>query len=419
MDTITHGIVGALAGKAFFAGRDLPSRSITGMSSNAESDPLASAAIAACTLGAIFPDIDVFAGPIARNPLAIMEWHRNISHSLVLLPVWALLLAAATIPLARGLRWKRPSFAKLTLIYAFGLASHVFLDVITNFGTMVWSPIKYSRVAWDWLFILDLTLTALALVPQIAAWCYRVPAKFSLRAGVAWALLTAAAFGGYSLAAIAGYGFPIWVVAIVSALMAAVLWLPAIRDIGFGWRRANWCRVGFTLVCVYLGFAAAAHRKALADVKDFAASHQLQVESLAALPLPPTLTHWAGVISSPEGVWRTTFHVPGGDIESARHYSDARSDQYVQEAKKLRDVQVYLWFARFPIWQVRQQEGKTIVEISDVRFFREEPDADGSAEARPSRSLIGARRNASSFTFEVVFDTGGQVISSGFKKPES
>src|ERR1039458_4718819 len=101
MDTITHGIVGALAGKAFFAGRDVPARSLDGAWNNAQSSPTARAAILGCTVGSIFPDIDIFAGPLARNPLAIMEWHRNITHSLVILPVWAVLLAAISLPLAR------------------------------------------------------------------------------------------------------------------------------------------------------------------------------------------------------------------------------------------------------------------------------------------------------------------------------
>ena len=140
--------------------------------------------------GSIFPDIDIFAGPLARNPLAIMEWHRNITHSLVMLPVWAVLLAAVSLPLARWLRWKAPSFPRLFGICAVGLATHVFLDLVTSFGTMVWSPLRYSRVAWDWLFILDLTLTAIALVPQLAAWCYREPGKFERRAGAVWAVLT-------------------------------------------------------------------------------------------------------------------------------------------------------------------------------------------------------------------------------------
>jgi membrane-bound metal-dependent hydrolase YbcI (DUF457 family) len=91
VDTFTHGIVGALVGKAFFAGRDVPAGSAESTQPHSETAPTARAAIAACTLGSIFPDIDTFAGPIARNPLAIMEWHRNITHSLVMLPVWAVL----------------------------------------------------------------------------------------------------------------------------------------------------------------------------------------------------------------------------------------------------------------------------------------------------------------------------------------
>jgi membrane-bound metal-dependent hydrolase YbcI (DUF457 family) len=418
MDSITHGIVGALAGKAFFAGRDFPAGSSAEKPFLAGSDPVARAAITACTLGAMFPDLDVFVGPIARNPLAIIEWHRNITHSLVVLPVWALLLAAISLPLARWLRWKRPSFAKLAGIYAVALASHVFLDVATSFGTMAWSPIRYTRVAWDWVFIVDLTVTALALLPQLAAWCYREPAKFKGRAGFAWACVTAGALGGYALAASVGYGFPIWVAGAVSTLMAAVLCVPAIGGAGFGWRRASWCRVGLALVCVYIGFAGAAHRQALADVEHFAASHHLQVEFLAALPLPPTLTHWAGVIGTPEGVWRTTFYVPGGDVERTHLYSNARSNRYVREAKKLRDVQVYLWFARFPIWQVMQRQGQTVAEVTDVRFFREQQEVEASEEARPARRFFGVRRNTAGFTFEVVFDGEGRVVSHGFKNPE-
>jgi inner membrane protein len=110
MDTITHGIVGALAGRALFAGRDVPAVSADAAALCSESDPVARAAITACTLGAMFPDIDVFAGPIAHNPLAIIEWHRNITHSLVMLPIWALLLAGVSLPLARRLGWKPPSY---------------------------------------------------------------------------------------------------------------------------------------------------------------------------------------------------------------------------------------------------------------------------------------------------------------------
>ena len=132
MDTITHGIVGALAGKALFAGRDVPTGSAKGGTYHALSSPAARAAIVACTLGAMFPDIDIFAGPLARNPLAIMEWHRNITHSALMLPLWALVLAALSLPLARLLKWKSPPFLVLFAIYAVGIATHIFLDVVTK-----------------------------------------------------------------------------------------------------------------------------------------------------------------------------------------------------------------------------------------------------------------------------------------------
>ena len=418
MDTITHGIVGALAGKALFAGRDVPAGFAKGGESGALSSPTARAAIVACTLGSMFPDIDIFAGPLARNPLAIMEWHRNITHSGVILPIWALLLTAISIPLARLLKWEAPPFLTLFAIYAVGIATHIFLDLVTSFGTMVWSPLRYSRPAWDWVFIIDLTLTGIALVPQLAAWCYREPEQFWRRSICVWAALTVGAFGGYFFADISGYGFPIAIVGVVSAIFAVIIFVPAAQGAGFRWTRARWCRAGLAVLCAYIGLAAEAHHKAFADVEHFAAAQQLQVESLAALPLPPTLTHWVGLVSTPKGVWRTTFHEPGGAVESKQLYTDAHSREFIEQARKLHDVQVFLWFARYPVWRVRQREGQqTVVEISDVRFFREHvPDA--VAVPQPSTGVSGIRPRPSGFTFDVVFDAGGRIISHGFREPE-
>jgi membrane-bound metal-dependent hydrolase YbcI (DUF457 family) len=418
MDTITHGIVGALAGKALFAGRDVPAGLAENSARRALSSPTARAAIVACTLGAMFPDIDIFAGPLAHNPLAIMEWHRNITHSAIMLPLWALILAAVSIPLARGVKWESPPFWSLFVIYAAGIATHIFLDLATNFGTMLWSPLRYSRPAWDWVFIIDLTLTGIALTPQFAAWCYREPGQFKFRAIGAWAALTAGAIGAYFFASGAGYGFPIVVVFVVSAIFAIIIFLPAAQGAGFRWARASWCRAGMALLCAYIGLAAAAHHKALADVERFAHAQHLQVDSLAALPLPPTLTHWVGLVSTADGVWRTTIHEPGGAVESKQLYTDVQSREYIEQARKLRDVQVFLWFARYPVWRVRQVDGqRTVIEISDLRFFRENvPDSDPAPQ--PSRGAAGLRPRRAGFTFQVVFDAGGRIISHGFREPE-
>ncbi len=418
MDTITHGIVGALAGKALFAGRDIPAGAANNLAARALSSPTARAAIVACTLGAMFPDIDIFAGPLMHNSLAIMEWHRNITHSVLLLPFWALLLAILSVPLAHLLKWQSPPFWKLFIVYALGIATHIFLDLITSFGIMLWSPLNYSRSSWDLVFILDLTLTAIALVPQFAAWCYREPRQFWQRAVGVWVVLAAAAFGTYSFASSQGYGFPIAIAGIASAVFAAILFVPAAQGVGFRWTRASWCRAGLLLLCAYISLAAITHHKAFADVGRFVAAQGLQAKNMAAVPLPPTLTHWVGMVETPEGVWRTTFHEPGGSVETTQFYADAQDSELIEQARKLHDVQVFLWFARYPIWRVRQRQGQqTVINIFDARFFRES-DLHELADSQSSKNTAGVGPRRAGFVFQIVFDARGSIISHGFREPE-
>ena len=92
MDTITHGIAGALIGKAVFRGDDMFTRR-----------PMNPRRIVTWSLmfGAIFPDADVIRGWFDHNDMLIMTWHRSITHSLVCLPIWALALALLTRAIAR------------------------------------------------------------------------------------------------------------------------------------------------------------------------------------------------------------------------------------------------------------------------------------------------------------------------------
>ncbi len=74
MDTITHGIVGALIGKGFFAGE--PSRAAASWREPPRTP--SRVAILSCTIGAMFPDIDVLAGQLAHNNLALMTWYPTL-----------------------------------------------------------------------------------------------------------------------------------------------------------------------------------------------------------------------------------------------------------------------------------------------------------------------------------------------------
>src|SRR6202162_436180 len=108
MDTITHGIAGALLGKALFGGDQMfAMRSVN----------RGRVITWSLMLGAIFPDIDVLRETLSRNDLLILTWHRSITHSLLCLPLFALALAAVTRWLVRWRKWDAPSFAALTAIY--------------------------------------------------------------------------------------------------------------------------------------------------------------------------------------------------------------------------------------------------------------------------------------------------------------
>src|SRR6202166_1740260 len=185
MDTITHGIAGALIAKALFKGDDLFA-----------SRPMNRQRIVTWStmLRAIFPDSDVFRDIFSRDPMLVISWHRSITHSVLCLPVFALLLAGLTRWVARWRKWDAPSFAVLAGIYGAGILSHILLDLVTSFGTMVWSPLKWSRPAWDLIFIVDFTFTGILLVPQILAWVQDRPEKFRRRAIASFVIFALAIF---------------------------------------------------------------------------------------------------------------------------------------------------------------------------------------------------------------------------------
>src|SRR5579859_7995753 len=128
MDTITHGIAGALIGKAVFRGEDMFA-----------SQPINRARIITWSLmlGAIFPDADMFRDFLSSNQMLILTWHRGVTHSLLCMPFFALVLAALTRWFGRWRKWDAPSFGALTGIYAIGILSHILLDLVTSFGTML------------------------------------------------------------------------------------------------------------------------------------------------------------------------------------------------------------------------------------------------------------------------------------------
>lgn len=430
MDTITHGIAGALIGKALFNGDDLFTMR-----------PMSRRRIVtwSAMLGAIFPDADTFRDMLSHNELLVITWHRSITHSLLCLPVWVLLLAALTRWIVRWRKWDAPSFAALAGIYAVGILSHILMDLITSFGTMVWSPLEWSRPAWDLVFIVDFTFAGILLVPQILAWVHERPENSRRRALVSLAVFILAVFAVQAIGNAVGAPISATTVFLFD-VMLAILFLAPLRsnkelparaqkktqrsDFDEGnsvpenlspntkanlYRR--WNRVGLICGCAYIGAAVFAHHAALSRVKNFSTLQKLEITSMGALPFPPSLWRWDGLVRTPRGVYELRMDLsqkspyesrtanPAEQLPlEYRFYPEAYPNVFIEAAKELPAVQKVLWFDRFPVTRFHQEGGDAVVEFCDMRF----------PQTR--------RGHAAPFTYRVRIGPGGNVLEQGWEK---
>ena len=385
MDTISTGIGGALLAKA------LPE------------DWRGPRGTWAVTLASVVPDADVFADFLSNDPLADLTQHRGFTHSLVGVAVMAPLLALLLWRFTRDKNYKR-----LLGLVTLGLLWHLFTDLSTSWGTMVFYPFNRDRVVWDWIFIIDFFFTGFLLLPQLLAWTYRERdsgerAGALRRGALLWGLL--AAFAALVIRLVSpffGANFQWGLLALVGGVLAAIFLAPALREWGFRQSRAVLCRIGVAVFAAYIGLCVVSHALAVRRVEQFLTSQQQaearhQVESLAAIPQPLSPFRWSGLILTSGGVYQSWFSVFDENPPEFEFFPSAAND-YVARAKEVSEAKTYLWFARFPVARYRAEGGRHIVEWTDRRFN-------------------AVRQRNPAFVFRVVFNEQGQVLSAGFPEP--
>lgn len=149
MDTLTHALSGALLARAT-APKEAPAGSLKRR-------------IAAGFLACASPDLDIVA--LSFGPLAYMENHRGVTHSLVLVPLWALLYSWILAKILREPRGWRALFG----IAAMSLALHIAGDVITTYGTMILAPFSNWRAQIGTTFIIDLWFSGIIIAGLAAS----------------------------------------------------------------------------------------------------------------------------------------------------------------------------------------------------------------------------------------------------------
>ena len=159
MDTLTHALSGALLARAT-APKDLPPRALPRR-------------VAAGFFACAAPDLDFVIGFI--GPVEYLLNHRGPTHSIVLLPAWALLYSWI---LAFVLR-EPGGWRALYGVVAMALGAHIVGDLITSFGTVVLAPLSDWRAAIGTTFIIDLWFSGIILAGLVGSAIFyrsRVPA---------------------------------------------------------------------------------------------------------------------------------------------------------------------------------------------------------------------------------------------------
>ncbi len=149
MDSVTQAVLGAAIGGAI-----------------APAGQRRKALLAGAALGTL-PDLDVLIdyGGAVEN----FTYHRGFSHSLFVLPPFALLLWLA---LRRWWAPVRDAPLRWLAIIVLALVTHPLLDAHTAYGTQLLWPLESPPVMWATLFIIDplFTLPMLVAVIITAAW---------------------------------------------------------------------------------------------------------------------------------------------------------------------------------------------------------------------------------------------------------
>jgi inner membrane protein len=153
LDTLTHALSGALLARAS-APKDAPPHSLPRR-------------IAAGFFAAAAPDLDFVLAFV--SPLVYLEQHRGVTHSVLLLPLWALVLSWVLAKILRAPRGWRALYG----VTALGLGVHILGDLITSFGTIIFAPVSDARFGWGTTFIIDLWFTGIILGGLAASLAWR------------------------------------------------------------------------------------------------------------------------------------------------------------------------------------------------------------------------------------------------------
>jgi len=293
MDPLTHAISGAALARA------LPRF------------PLPFPQVLLIVLLAIAPDADYVLHFFSDT--LYLEHHRGITHSLLMLPLWSWLIVSL-------MPNSRQCYPVLPWLIGAALLTHILLDLITSFGTMILAPLSDWRAAFDLVFIIDPIFTGLMLLPLLLGMVMREKARM---------------LAGVSLLLMATYVLLTWA-AHQRSLELARQQQPG--AVGYAALPLPFSPFNWQLIATYPDHYA---RASINLLPGFSGTAPLFAERFRKRVLPP--------LQSPAQI----------------SWQELTAMQAVQLPSGLPGVEFYRWFARFPV--LLHADDK-VIEFGDLRF---------------------------------------------------
>lgn len=161
MDPLSQATIGAVAAQSTVTRQDLARLGLIG------------------ALAGMAPDLDVLIQS-STDPLLQLEYHRQFTHSLVFIPIGAIVCAVAFWPFVR----RHMSFKAVWFTALVGYATHGLLDACTTYGTLLLWPFSDARIAWNTISVVDPLFTLPLLGFAITAAVRK--SQLIGRLGMAW-----------------------------------------------------------------------------------------------------------------------------------------------------------------------------------------------------------------------------------------
>jgi len=294
--------------------------------------------VALTAVAALAPDIDAIV-ELSPDPLAFLRYHRGLTHSLLGGLGLAAVLAVLVAPFFPGVSRRR-----LFVLTTAGVYIHVLLDLLTSYGTVLLYPFRSQRFTFDWMWTFDPTFLGILLCCVLGVYLLRRAPRRVAKVGLG--------------------------VAVSYVLLAGALQWVAVRAVA-----------------------------AEADALDVAG-----IRSVAVVPAPFVPFNWTGIVETDDRYYRARVELGrrlDTDIrfvEVPKVSADAApgSLRAVGREPLREQVQLYEWFARFPVISVEHEheDGGQTLRYYDLRF-----DLPGlGLESRP-------------YLFSIRLSRDGEVVS--------